>query len=105
MPGYKTAYDLPAAYLRQKLTQPLPIKGGVILRTIGEAANYILRASERAGRTVQSLAACGRASARPGRRDRDELAGLSGVVLRGSARYRGYGMMSITKEWARAGYS
>jgi len=39
MPGYKTAYDLPAAYLRQKLTQPLPIKGGVIRRTIGEAAN------------------------------------------------------------------
>jgi hypothetical protein len=34
---------LPAAYLRQKLTQPLPIKGGVILRTIGEAANYMLQ--------------------------------------------------------------
>jgi hypothetical protein len=33
---------LPPAYLAKKLTQPLPIKDGAILRTIGEAANYIL---------------------------------------------------------------
>ena len=26
----------------QKVTQPLPIKGGPVLRTVGEAANYIL---------------------------------------------------------------
>jgi hypothetical protein len=42
--------SLPAAYLRQKLTQPLPIKGGPVLRTVGEAANYILALPpERAG--------------------------------------------------------
>jgi hypothetical protein len=34
--------SLPSAYLSQKLTQPLPIKGGTVLRTIGEAANYVL---------------------------------------------------------------
>jgi hypothetical protein len=34
--------SLPPAYLRQKLTQPLPTKDGAVLRTIGEAANYIL---------------------------------------------------------------
>jgi hypothetical protein len=34
--------SLPPAYLRQKLTQPLPTKGGTVLRTIGDAANYIL---------------------------------------------------------------
>jgi hypothetical protein len=34
--------SLPRAYLRQKLTQPLPIRGGPVLRTIGEAANYVL---------------------------------------------------------------
>jgi hypothetical protein len=34
--------SLPPAYLRQKLTQPLPIKGGPVLRTVGEAANYII---------------------------------------------------------------
>ena len=33
---------LPPAYLRKKLTQPLPIKGGPVLRTIGDAANYML---------------------------------------------------------------
>jgi hypothetical protein len=34
--------SLPAAYLSQKLAQPLPTRGGPVLRTIGEAANYIL---------------------------------------------------------------
>jgi hypothetical protein len=34
--------SLPPAYLSKKLTQPLPIKDGGVLRTIGEAANYIL---------------------------------------------------------------
>jgi hypothetical protein len=34
--------SLPPAYLRQKLTQPLPTKGGTVPRTIGEAANYVL---------------------------------------------------------------
>ena len=34
--------SLPAAYLSQKLTQPLPTKDGTVLRTIGDAANYIL---------------------------------------------------------------
>jgi hypothetical protein len=33
---------LPAAYLARKLTQSLPIRGGPVLRTIGEAANYVL---------------------------------------------------------------
>jgi hypothetical protein len=33
---------LPAAYLSQKLAQPLPTKGEAVLRTIGEAANYML---------------------------------------------------------------
>ena len=33
--------SLPPSYLSQKLTQP-PTKGGAILRTIGEAANYML---------------------------------------------------------------
>jgi hypothetical protein len=33
---------LPAAYLSQKLTEPLPTKGGAVLHTIGEAANYVL---------------------------------------------------------------
>jgi hypothetical protein len=32
---------LPPAYLSKKLTQPLPTKGGAVLRTIGEAANYL----------------------------------------------------------------
>ena len=32
----------PSTYLRHKLTQPLPIRGGPVLRTIGEAANYVL---------------------------------------------------------------
>ena len=36
------AMSLPPAYLSQKLTEPLPIKGGPVLRTIGEAANYVL---------------------------------------------------------------
>jgi hypothetical protein len=34
--------SLPPAYLSQKLTQPLPTKDGAVLRTIGDAANYIL---------------------------------------------------------------
>ena len=34
--------SLPRAYLSQKLVQPLPTKEGVILRTVGEAANYVL---------------------------------------------------------------
>jgi hypothetical protein len=34
--------SLPRAYLAKKLTQPLPIRGGPVLRTIGEAANYVL---------------------------------------------------------------
>jgi hypothetical protein len=34
--------SLPAAYLSKKLTQPLPTKDGSVLRTVGEAANYIL---------------------------------------------------------------
>jgi hypothetical protein len=34
--------SLPGAYLSQNLTQPLPTKGGAVLRTIGRAANYIL---------------------------------------------------------------
>jgi hypothetical protein len=34
--------SLPAAYLSKKLTQPLPTKDGALLRTIGEAANYVL---------------------------------------------------------------
>jgi hypothetical protein len=34
--------SLPRAYLAKKLSQPLPIKGGTVLRTIGDAANYIL---------------------------------------------------------------
>jgi hypothetical protein len=34
--------SLPAAYLSKKLIEPLPTKGGAVLRTIGEAANYVL---------------------------------------------------------------
>jgi hypothetical protein len=34
--------SLPPAYLSKKLTQPLPTKDGAVLRTIGEAANYVL---------------------------------------------------------------
>jgi hypothetical protein len=33
---------LPALYLSKKLTHPLPTKAGTVLRTIGEAANYVL---------------------------------------------------------------
>ena len=33
---------MPAAYLARKLTQPLPIKGGATLRTIGQASEFIL---------------------------------------------------------------
>jgi hypothetical protein len=33
---------LPAAHLSQKLTQPLPIKSGTVLRTIRCAADYML---------------------------------------------------------------
>ena len=42
--------SLPRAYLSQRLTQPLPIKGGTVLRTIGDAADYVLALPpERAG--------------------------------------------------------
>ena len=34
--------SLAAAYLAQKLTQPLPIKDESVLRTVAEAANYVL---------------------------------------------------------------
>jgi hypothetical protein len=34
--------SLPRAYLSQKLTEPLPTKGGPVLRTVGDAANYVL---------------------------------------------------------------
>jgi hypothetical protein len=34
--------SLPPAYLSKKLTQPLSTKDGAVLRTIGEAANYVL---------------------------------------------------------------
>jgi hypothetical protein len=33
---------LPRAYLSKKLTQPLPTKGGAVLRTIADASNYLL---------------------------------------------------------------
>jgi hypothetical protein len=33
---------LGSAYLSQKLSQPLPTKDGGVLRTIGEAAAYML---------------------------------------------------------------
>ena len=33
---------LPPAYLSKKLTQPLPIKVGGVLRTIAGASNYML---------------------------------------------------------------
>jgi hypothetical protein len=33
---------LPPAYLSKKLTESLPTKGGPVLRTIGEAADYVL---------------------------------------------------------------
>jgi hypothetical protein len=38
----KYAAMSPPAYLSQKLTEPLPTKGEAVLRTIGDAANYIL---------------------------------------------------------------
>jgi hypothetical protein len=41
-PAQVCALSLPAAYLSQNLTQPLPSKDGGVLRTIGEAANYML---------------------------------------------------------------
>ena len=41
-PAQICATSLPAAYLSQNLTQPLPSKDGGVLRTIGEAANYML---------------------------------------------------------------
>jgi hypothetical protein len=41
-PTFRAMPSLPPAYLSQKLTQPLPTKGGAVLRTIGEAANYVL---------------------------------------------------------------
>ena len=41
-PAQVCAMSLPAAYLSQNLTQPLPSKDGGVLRTIGEAANYML---------------------------------------------------------------
>jgi len=41
-PAQLCAVSLPAAYLSQNLTQPLPSKDGGVLRTRGEAANYVL---------------------------------------------------------------
>jgi|SoimicmetaTmtLMA_FD_contig_71_15217_length_422_multi_2_in_0_out_0_2 hypothetical protein len=46
--------SLPRAYLAKKLIQPLPIRGGAVLRTIGEAA---VRAGAAARRELQPLAA------------------------------------------------
>jgi hypothetical protein len=54
----------PAAYLSQKLTEPLPTKDGFVLGTIGEAANYILALPHE--RAEQSLATCRPAPARAG---------------------------------------
>jgi hypothetical protein len=34
--------SLPHAYLRQKLTQPLPTKGGAVLRTIADVSAYMV---------------------------------------------------------------
>ena len=34
--------SLPPAYLSQKLTQPLPTKGGAVLRTIGDVRAYMI---------------------------------------------------------------
>jgi hypothetical protein len=34
--------SLPATYLAKKLTEPLPIKGGGVLRTIADASEYML---------------------------------------------------------------
>jgi hypothetical protein len=42
--AYFRGMSLPPAYLSQKLAQPLPTKDGSVLRTIGEAADYILAA-------------------------------------------------------------
>jgi hypothetical protein len=42
IPAQVCSMSLPAAYLSQNLTQPLPSKDGGVLRTIGEAANYML---------------------------------------------------------------
>jgi hypothetical protein len=39
---------LPRAYLSQKLTQPLPIEDGAVLRTIGDAANVLALPQEQA---------------------------------------------------------
>jgi len=64
--------SLPRAYLAMKLTQPLPIRGGPVLRTVGEAANYVLELPQ-----SQS----GATPPRPGRRGRGEQAGEAGVVL------------------------
>jgi len=33
---------LPPAYLAKKLTQPLPTKGGAVLRTIADVAGYMV---------------------------------------------------------------
>ena len=59
--------SLPPAYLRQKLTQPLPTKDGAVLRTIGEAANYMLALPHRAGHRLVIPA-----STAPGRSKRDK---------------------------------
>jgi len=55
---------LPAAYLAKKLTQPLPIRGGPVLRTIGEAANYVvtLDQAEHCNRWRRATGSC---SSRP----------------------------------------
>src|SRR3979411_2950802 len=59
--------SLPPAYLRQKLTQPLPTKDGAVLRTIGEAAHYMLALPHRAGHRLVIPA-----STAPGRSKRDK---------------------------------
>jgi hypothetical protein len=41
-PAQLCAISLPAAYLSQNLTQPLPSKDGGVLHTIGEAVTYML---------------------------------------------------------------
>jgi hypothetical protein len=42
IPAQVCSMSLPAAYLSQNLTQPLPSKDGGVLRTIGEAVTYML---------------------------------------------------------------
>jgi hypothetical protein len=48
-PIFRAMSSLPRACLSQKLVQPLPTKEGVVLRTVGEAANYVLALPPEAG--------------------------------------------------------